>query len=342
MAARLAALVALMLLVPFGLRLIDARYGADDLQPPYLPSLEGPRAREPFDPFHRHHLARLRPEIVIIGDSMAGTRIDPALLSELSGKRVYALLQAASGPAFWYLALKNWVIPSGASPTYVFVFFRDTNLTDVMFRLDESYRAHLDRAAHDAEGELDAVVGARREAIRSRAIRAVEGAYGAHRTRIWMVPALGDRVARVIEPGRRRRQAFVDEMNGRLDYRHMRPVAAADIDATVDREADFDHFIDRSALPLMIRDARQAGITLFFVRVQRRPDGGRPPRQSEALVRYVARLREYVRSSGALWLDDTGDAAMTIDLYGDGDHISRDARPRYTGLFWNRVRPLLQ
>jgi len=148
----LGALVVVMLLVPFGLRMIDARYGADDLQPAYLPSLEGPRARAPFDPFHRHDIARLSPELVIIGDSMAGTRIDPALLSELSGRRVYALLQAASGPAFWYLSLKNWVIPSGAAPKYVFVFFRDTNLTDVMFRLDEVYRGHLDRAALEAEG----------------------------------------------------------------------------------------------------------------------------------------------------------------------------------------------
>ncbi|HXG57235.1 MAG TPA: hypothetical protein VNJ03_17785 [Vicinamibacterales bacterium] len=342
MVPRLAVLVVVMLLVPFGLRLIDARYGADDRHPSYLPSLEAFRARDPFDPFHRHHIARLRPELVILGDSMAGTRIDPAVLAELSGKRVYTLLQAASGPAFWYLAIKNWIIPSGAAPKYVFVFFRDTNLTDVMFRLDETYRAHLDRAAHDSEGELDALVGARRGAIRSRATSAVEAAYGANRTRNWMVPAVGDRVARIIEPGRRRRQAFVVEMNVRLDYRHMRPVVAADIDAVADRDADFDRFIDRSVLPLMIRDAQQAGITLFFVRVQRRPDGGRPPRQSEALARYVARLREYVQAAGALWRDDTGDAAMTIDLYGDGDHLARDARPRYTGLFWNRVRPLLQ
>ncbi|MBA3295866.1 MAG: hypothetical protein H0U19_02940 [Acidobacteria bacterium] len=146
----------------------------------------------------------------------------------------------------------------------------------------------------------------------------------------------------MVEPDRRRRQAFIDEMNGRLDYRHMRPVVAADIGAVVDREADFEYFIDRSVLPLMIRDAQRAGITLFFVRVQRRPEGGRPPGQSDALRRYVARLREYVLLRGALWRDDTGDAALTIDLYSDGDHLAREARPRYTGLFWNRVHPLLQ
>jgi hypothetical protein len=52
-------------------------------------------------------------------------------------------------------------------------------------------------------------------------------------------------------------------------------------------------------------------------------------------------LRAYILAHGGLWHDDTGDPAMTIDLYGDGDHLARDARARYTQIFWNRVHPLL-
>ncbi|MEO5896396.1 MAG: hypothetical protein ABIS06_11905 [Vicinamibacterales bacterium] len=206
----LAALLVTMLLVPFGLRPLDARYGTRDAVASYLPSLENPRARVPFDRFHLDDMARIRPELVVIGDSMAGSRIDPRLLAELSGTRTYAILQAASGSAFWYLAIKNWVNPSGITPRTVFMFFLDTNLTDVMFRLDDVYRAHLDRAAHEREDELNAVVGARTGAIRSDVEHSIEAAYGSADARRWMVPAFADRLSRMVEPGRRKRDAFVE------------------------------------------------------------------------------------------------------------------------------------
>jgi hypothetical protein len=37
-------------------------------------------------------------------------------------------------------------------------------------------------------------------------------------------------------------------------------------------------------------------------------------------------------------MDDTGDPAETIDLYEDGDHLSREGRRRYTELFASRLR----
>ena len=106
-------------------------------------------------------LRRLQPGYVVIGDSMAGTRLDERRLVELTGVQVAPLLQAGSGPAFWYLALKNWVIASGIKPRMVLIFFRDTNLTDVMFRLDQQFRWALDLAALDREDELNAVVARR-------------------------------------------------------------------------------------------------------------------------------------------------------------------------------------
>ncbi len=69
-------------------------------------------------------------------------------------------MDAGSGSAFWHLALKNWVIASGIRPRMVLIFFRDANLTDVMFRLDEQFRWALDLAAAGccSETELAAIV----------------------------------------------------------------------------------------------------------------------------------------------------------------------------------------
>ena len=87
------------------------------------------------------------------------------------------LLQPGSGPAFWYLALKNWVIASGIRPRMVFIFFRDTNLTDVLFRLDDQFRWSLDLVALDREDELNAVVAPPASAACTASTRLVDRVY---------------------------------------------------------------------------------------------------------------------------------------------------------------------
>jgi hypothetical protein len=47
-----------------------------------------------------------------------------------------------------------------------------------------------------------------------------------------------------------------------------------------------------------------------------------------------------VEARGGLLHDDTGDPALTLDMYEDGDHIAPGARDRYTTLFFERVRSL--
>ena len=105
-----------LLILPLGLRAANRLHPSPSLQPSYLPALYGPRERNPFDAGRIGDLARMNPGIVVIGDSMAGSRIDPALLSRLTGQSTAPLLYAGSGPAWWYLALKNWVIPSAHPP----------------------------------------------------------------------------------------------------------------------------------------------------------------------------------------------------------------------------------
>ena len=341
-AAKLCALIALMVAVPLGLRAFNARFAPHDVPASYLPALEGPRVRGPFEAEPIEQLGELQPGYVVIGDSMAGTRIHTTRLAELTGRPVAPILQAGSGPVYWYLVLKNWVIASDATPKMVFIFFRDTNLTDVMFRLDEGFRWNIDRVARDQEPEVNAVIAARTGALRHIVRAGVDRAYRADQARLWMLPALPDRLARALLPSRRERTAFIRDMNARFDFMHVRPFEAADLAQAVDREADFGYFVDRSVLPLMLRDAQRAGITLVFVRVQRRPAGNRPPEQSPALVDYVSDLRQYVESHGAVFHDDTGDPSLPLDMYDDGDHVKEDWRPRYTENLYQRLRARIQ
>jgi hypothetical protein len=340
-AAGLSALILIALVVPAVIPLANSRHDVRPLPPTYLPALEGPRERAPFAQDRIPDLRRLQPGYVVIGDSMAGTRLDERRLVELTGVQVAPLLQAGSGPAFWYLVLKNWVIASGIKPRMVLVFFRDANLTDVMFRLDPQFRWALDLAALDREDELNAVV-ARRLGLLHRVHRFVDGVVGTEQARQRIEPAVTAWPVDVMMSSRRQQAEFVTRMNERLGLDHLRKMEAADIQAGEDASLDFARDVEDSVLPLMLGDASRAGLTICFVRVQRRPTANRPPAQSPALRRYVDALRSYVTTRGALFHDDTGDPALTIDMYEDGDHLARHARGRYTENLYNRLRPHFQ
>ena len=87
----------------------------------YLPSFETAATRKGFDPRPIEQLARQRnPQWVFIGDSMLGTRIEPPAARRASRRRRRATsmfsFQAATGPAWWYLAFKNQLVASGVKP----------------------------------------------------------------------------------------------------------------------------------------------------------------------------------------------------------------------------------
>jgi hypothetical protein len=338
-AAQLTLLGLLILAVPFGVRVPNAGRPEPPRADSPLPALGEPREAV-FHGSRIPQLQRLNPGWIVIGDSMAGTRIDERRLGELAGRPVAPLLQAGSGSAFWYLALKNWVIASGIRPRAVFIFFRDTNLTQLMFRLDEQFHWSIGLVAGEREEELNARISAWTSGPWYRVHHAVERVYQGDRAQRWMEPALTTWPAEVMIPSRRRRTAFLQETNARFGLDHLRPMEAADIQTAEDREADFDRDVHRSALPLMLRDAKRAGLTLCLVRVQRRPIGGRPPAQSRAMRRYIDHLRDYIEANGGILHDDTGDPALTLDMYADGDHIARDARRRYTEILFERLRAL--
>ena len=192
----LVALALLTLTVPFVIRAANLAHGVPSVTPSYLPALEGPRVRDAFDPTPIEQLAGMNPGLVVIGDSMAGTRIDPKRLAELANAQVAPLLHAGSGSAWWYLVVKNWVIPSRIHPRFVFIFFRDTNLTKVMFRLDEQFRWMVDFVAHEREDELNGVIAAATQGPWYRVPMAVDAAYGADDGRRWMEPASPGRSGR--------------------------------------------------------------------------------------------------------------------------------------------------
>jgi hypothetical protein len=337
--ASLAAIVAIALLVPLGLRPLSTALTAG-APVSYLPAMEAFRQRQPYDPTFREDIRRIRPEFVFIGDSMLGSRIDPAHMRRVVNRQTWWVMLPGTGSAYWYLAFKNHVLGAGVTPKAVIVFFRDDNLTDVMFRLDEAFRWSLDSVAGSEEPELNAAIARRRQGGWAPVHAAVERVYHAApiaaRADDWMGRWPAEAVA-----GTRRLARFEKEMNDLFAFEKLRPMADADM-AAGRSQADFAAALPGSILPEFIRLAKANSVRLAFVRVQRRPRPDGPPTQTPALVRYVADLQQYLESEGTLFIDDTGNPEFTLDWYKDGDHMLGSRRRDYTDRFAKTAATLFE
>jgi hypothetical protein len=286
--AQAAALVAVLiggLLLPLGWRAVNRLAPAGTATPSYLPALEASRAREmAFDTNVVTDLKAMQPEWVLIGDSMAGSRIDATQLSILLDYRAVApIYYAATGSAFWYLALKNWIAASQTHPRLVIVFFRDENLTDPMFRVSGMYRGNLDRVARDREPILNDILAMHAHGAWYKAHEALDQVYEHGAARVWLEPLLVNAPVSVVARPKARR-ALLDRINQDVfGLQALRQMAPADMGQGDESAYDFPRNLPRSVLPEMLKVARRAGLKLAFVRVQRRPGGHAPPEQSPAL-----------------------------------------------------------
>lgn len=326
--------------VPLGLRAVNAVLPSAALAPSCIPSIESPRVRIPFDREAVATLQEARPDYVVVGDSMAGTRINPGHLSRLVGGRgVASLLHPGTGSAYWYLVFKNYVVNARIAPKATIFFFRDENLTDPLFRV---YPGVLDRVAYDHEGALDRILAANMHGAFYRVHLAAQRIYQFNRTRDWLEPQITNTpIGAVVAPVGR--EAFLKDMNERLfPLEALRPMVAADMPVAAEAALDFDRRVQLSVLPEIIRLSKLSGVRVGFIRVQRRPAAGGPPVQSEALRLYVEKLAAWLQANGAYFHDDWGDPEQPLAIYEDGDHISRNYRTFYTDLFFRRNRGLFQ
>ena len=327
------------MLVPLGLRPVAAALTAG-MPRGYLPALETFRDRVPYDPTFREDIRKIRPEILFIGDSMLGSRIDPTHMTRTVKRQAWWVMQPGTGPAWWYLAFKNHVLATGVRPKVVFVFFRDYNLTDLMFRLDEHFRWSIDTVANETEPELNAAIARRRAGGWSRAHEAVDAIYQAPPIRAswerWLSEAPIERVA-----GERRAKTFQKAMNDLFAFEQLRPMPDADM-AMEQSLANFDEQLSQSILPEFVRLARDNGVRFVGVRVKRRPgpDGVTP--ETPAVQQYVRDLRAWLESEGGALIDDTDDAVQTLEWYKDGDHMLGGKRREYTERFARRAATVVE
>lgn len=304
----------------------------------YRPSASG---KLPFDGRYLAEINAIRPDYTFIGNSMLRTRIDEATLEARFGKNCcYVMWTAGAESAWTYQAFKNVVLAAEHRPKKVFVFFRDTLLTMPAYRATDRYWWRIERLSHSDEPEL---LRAMREdrTWQERLEYSLGSLYPIQKRRENANYLLGWLASQIISPGKvAYGEPTADDFNDLFALEKLRTIELAD-DAALDKEDqriyDFNRKVRTSLLPSMLSLAKEAKVELVFVRVQRRPSEDGPPPQSEALKKYISDFKSYVTAQGADFYDFTGDPALTLNHYLDGDHIRPDWRVESTKLFVKRL-----
>jgi len=314
------------------------------LVPPALirPSAEG---KLYFDSKMLADFNAVSPKYVFIGNSMLTSRIDQQVLVARLGERCCFLLSTGGAESAWmHQALKNVVLAAQRPPKKVFIFFRDTYLTQPTYRATDHYWWRIEHLSHGDEPELTRAMTLSRTWQETLEYRLGE-IYPVQKVRERATAAVSWIASEVVTPGRvPYGQSAGLKYDDLFDLDKLRSVEADDtaFGDTGITEFDFDARLGPSLLPSMIRLAKERGVDLVFVRVQRRPTKNGPPAQSSELQAYLSKLRAYFAQSGVQFYDFTGDPELTLEHYLDGDHIRPEWKPESTELFLRRMQKAFQ
>ena len=130
------------------------------------------------------------PDYVFIGNSMLESRIDVERFQELAdGPKVISLVDSGLGASAWYLRLKNHVIAPGAKPETVFIFSRDSALTDPPTDVRGDQLDNLEGLLGEAEPEYDAIVSTNSD-LNDKTARLIDRIYPIQQRRSTFTDAL--------------------------------------------------------------------------------------------------------------------------------------------------------
>ncbi len=292
--------------------------------------------KEAFDPRPLESLQAKPPAYVFIGDSMARSRIDIPQFERLTGEPVGDLIQNGSASARWYLFFKNYLIASGARPKLTFIFFRDTVLTEPEHRTDGKYRRELEEAMHEKEVVLEKVLTTGAMMSKEEAQELIEEIYPVQQRQVAVREKIEERLLQMAS-FTMSRDGLRKRLNETFGMSKLRDDVPSDL-ASEEKDdlRKFDSSPDASFLPHLLALAKEHQVKLCFVRVKRSEE-----RDEKWLNQYITDLRAYLEVNGALYYDETADAGITPEMFGDGDHIDRKFRPFTTERFYNGIKGLL-
>lgn len=318
------------------------------------------RDRRDFDNRAIERLRELKPSHVLIGNSEVESAIDTALLEEsIAPEKVCVLFVRGGVSTVWYLLLKHHVVASDVNPEWVFVFFRDNQLT-LPGRESRALWEKIPTLIRDEDAVFDRILEGvlwgwkqRLDELFGR-IYPIQGRRSAVEERLryistvaWFPLPAGDLLqagdagvsldssATVfpLDPEKALIQRRInDEVFSMDNLRSDVSGRVLDPHEVEGNEYDFSHWCPRSFLPAMVDTARHAGISLCFVRMKTRPDPD-PTMPNPKERFYHAHLSEYLAQQGCPLIDLSSEPEIQLSWFSNESHISPTYRRRYTEIF---------
>ena len=299
---------------------------------------------EPIRLDYRTQIDKAEPAVVAVGDS-AIRELNADNFGLILGKKTLIFSAPATGSAYWYLFLRHQILEAKNPPQMVFFFFRGVTLTVPGYLTNGNYRARLEETA--TTGDAD---------VYARAISADENPLlhlperylplFAYRSEIYQSTVT---LVRNWLPGMLLAcdDTCVDNGFDQIfDEYHINAFLweelVHNLDSSLDqpRNYDFAARVGDSFLPLMLQDARSAGITPVFIRVKYRAQAQGTPDTVE-MTAYQQALRAYIEENGGIYLDLAEEDRLTADMYRDSIHLAYDEAPGATVIIAQYIREKL-
>jgi hypothetical protein len=228
------------------------------------------------------------------------------------------------------------------------ILFRDRQLTLPGFRTEGRYRNGLDVFMPAPDVEFEKVVEKANGEHVQFFQRLLQTIYPLQKYRIECQENLQEKALKlaVRSAEKSRVHERLAEMFDVKNLRHVRgsqDSMESDEGARVNGDGQsFGEAVENSFLPMTLKVAESRNIQLVFFRVKCRPRHGlnvEPDRPG--LREYIQNLDAYLKSHGAIFIDESPAEDITEDFYGEGDHVADNMMKPYTELFWRRLRPSL-
>jgi len=285
--------------------------------------------------------------MALIGNCMLGRGVKKKLFENLLGYETVLLSKTGSRSAWWYLALKNAVIPAPNHPKTVLIIFRDPNLTHPNVHV-RGHHAHfirmmstphepvLNKLAYENKppANLSFFLGDLldgRSDILSRKIILRDDFFA----------GILDLVARHVlgTNGFRLNKSFnrVFDIYNKIP-RPRRQTQKEYPKQSILKNYDFDRAIKRSFLPPMIDLAEKNGIRLILVKTKRIRQS--TPFLDKMVGEYEKKLSQYLDERGITLLDLSKDPRMNKKPFLENEHFNREGQAAFTRMLADAVKNL--
>jgi len=287
-------------------------------------------------------LTSIKPELILLGNSMLGEAVGQEQISEALGVNSVKVWLGGSGSAWWYLVIKNIVSKLSHRPRYIGIFFRDNYLTLPQHKTSGKHKKGIDGFAGEGEEVLDQLAYFSSMNSVELAVQKYLPLFN-HRTQLreTFEQNLKNLVAKNtgvgdVEKVNELISVTLDNAKMNSQMLHRRQIAD---ELTQDEyRKDMSFHPERSFLEHIVTMCKEQDIGLFFVRVKRLRDL-KVNKQSPELLKYISQLNAYLNEQNIPFIDFTDNRQILKKHFGKSDHLNKKGgRNLFTQLLAEQIK----